>query len=213
MTGPRLQSALGKTRIKICGIRSVETAKAAVEAGAEAIGLVIDVPDSPRCLTFEEAAQIAGSLPPVAMSVAVFCDPPPTRVERWSGSWIQLHGHEDESLVGCVARTKHVIKGFRFDPGQVLRWSDCPDVDVLLIDGSEGGRGEAFGHETLAEMMPQIHKPVILAGGLTPGNVKRAIKTVRPFAVDVSSGVESSPGVKDASLIRRFCESVAEAEK
>jgi phosphoribosylanthranilate isomerase len=201
------------TRVKICGITSVELAGNAVEAGADAIGLVIGVPESPRSIPFEAAETIFKAVPPLVMSVAVVQEPDPALADRWAGAWLQLHGDEDEALVGRIARTKHVIKGFRFDPQQVKRWNDCPHVDILLVDGSAGGRGEAFRHEELAKLMPQISKPVLLAGGLTPQNVGPAIRAVRPFAVDVSSGVESSPGVKDPQLIRQFCEAVAAADK
>ena len=88
-----------------------------------------------------------------------------------------------------------------------------PHVEILLIDGSSGGRGEVFRHEELAALMPQIDKPVVLAGGLTPQNVGAAIRAVRPFAVDVSSGVETSAGVKDADLMRAFCEAVGGADE
>ena len=89
-------------------------------------------------------------------------------------------------------------------------WNDCRDVNILLVDGSAGGHGEAFRHEQLTALMPQITKPVMLAGGLTPDNVADAIRTVRPFAVDVSTGVETAPGIKDEELIRRFCRAVRE---
>jgi phosphoribosylanthranilate isomerase len=201
-----------RTRIKICGVRSVQTSLLALEAGADAIGLVIEVPDSPRRLTLEQAAAIAAALPPLAMAVAVTRDPDPSLAERWNGQWFQLHGDEDEELVARFARRRHVIKGIRFDPQQVRRWNRCPGVEILLIDGTQGGRGESFRHQELAAMMPEITKPVVLAGGLTPLNVAEAIRIVRPFAVDVSSGVESAPGVKDEALIRRFCQAVAEAD-
>lgn len=209
MTAP---SAARTTRIKICGVRSIETARIAVEAGADAIGMVIDVPGSPRTLSLAEALEIQATLPPIVMSVAVMTNPDPSLAERWRGSWIQLHGDEDEALVAQVGRTKHVVKGFRFDAQQVRRWNSCPDVDVLLVDGSAGGEGVGFRHEELAALMPGIEKPVILAGGLTAENVGAAIRTVRPFAVDVSSGVETEPGVKDPELIRAFCDAVAGVE-
>ena len=196
------------TLIKICGIRSAEMATLAVDAGADAIGLVIEVPDSPRTLTLEEAQAIAATLPPRIMKIAVVRDSDPEMADRWRATWFQLHGVEDEQTVARFARTKHVMRGFRFDVDQVRRWDACPDVDILLIDGSSGGTGEAFRHEQLATLMPQITKPVVLAGGLTPDNVAEAIATIRPFAVDVSSGVESAPGVKDGDLIRRFCAAV-----
>ena len=196
------------TLIKICGIRSAEMAAVAVDAGADAIGLVIDVPDSPRTLTLDEAEAIAATLPPRIMKIAVVRDSNPEIAARWRPTWFQLHGVEDEQIVARFASTKHVIRGFRFDVDEVRRWDACPDVDILLVDGSTGGTGEAFHHEQLAALMPQITKPLVLAGGLTPDNVADAIATVRPFAVDVSSGVESAPGVKDADLIVRFCAAV-----
>ncbi len=209
MTAP---PAARNTRIKICGISAAEMAEIAIEAGAEAIGLVVDVPESPRCLTIDQAEAIAKSLPPRVLSIAVLQNPPKALAGQWTRLWVQLHGNEDEALLAEFAKTKHVIKGFRFDPEQVLRWNNCKHVEILLIDGPVGGQGEAFIHKDLANMMPQISKPVILAGGLTPDNVAEAIHTVHPFAVDVSSGVESSPGVKDASLIRRFCRAVRDAD-
>ena len=202
-----------RTLIKICGIRTPEMAQIAVTAGADAIGLVIGVPRSPRNLTLSQAVTIAGPLPRRVMVVAVFQDPSATLVEGWKGAWVQLHGNEDEELIGRVGRTKHVIKGLQFDTEQVLRFNDCRDVDILLIDGSSGGRAGGFDHQTLADLMPQISKPIIVAGGLTPQNVTDAIRIVHPLGVDVSSGVESSPGVKDAGLVNRFCQAVAEAEK
>ncbi len=200
-----------RTRIKICGIKSAEMAHAAVEAGADAIGFVIDVPESPRSITLDQAVAIAATVPPLIMAVAVVKDPERDLAERWPHPWIQLHGNEDEDLAGHFARTKHVIKGFAFDPAAVMRWNDCRHIDALFIDGPRGGRGEPFDHAALVEMMPQISKPVAIAGGLNADNVAEAIRAVRPFAVDVSSSVESAPGVKDPELIRRFCEAVAAA--
>ena len=113
-------------------------AQIAVAAGADAIGLVIGVPRSPRTLTLSQAATIAAGLPRRVMVVAVFQDPSVALIERWKGAWVQLHGNEDEELTGRVGRMKHVIKGFRFDPEQVLRFNDCRDVDILLSDGSSG---------------------------------------------------------------------------
>ena len=196
------------TLIKICGLRSAEMARAAIEAGADAIGFVIEVPGSPRTLTVGQANAIAATLPPRIITIAVVSDSDPAVAEQWHGTWLQLHGNEDERTVARFARTRHVIRGFRFDPEAIRRWNDCTDVNTLLIDGSAGGRGEAFRHEELAALMPRISKPVVLAGGLTPDNVADAIRTVRPWAVDVSSGVETAPGVKDEGLIRRFCAAV-----
>lgn len=202
----------GRTRVKICGITSRPMADMAVRAGADAIGLVIDVPDSPRTIPLDLAAEIAASVPRIILAVAVVRNPDATFAERWTGGWIQLHGDEDEDLVAAIARTKHVIKGFRFDPDALMRWNDCPQVDVLLVDGSAGGKAQAFDHGSLARLMPRITKPVIIAGGLRADNVHEAIRALHPFAVDVSSGVESAPGVKDPDMVRAFCEAVAAAE-
>ena len=203
---------MNSTRIKICGITSVEMANVAIDAGAETIGLVVDVPKSPRCLSANQAREIARALPAQAMIVAVLQDALSDIAEDLPGTWVQLHGDEDEQLIAQFAQSKHVIKGFRFDPQQVLRWNADPHVDVLLIDGSVGGKGEAFDHQKLADMMPQIEKPIILAGGLNASNVAEAIEIVHPFGVDVSSAIESSPGVKDPDLIREFCDAVARAD-
>ena len=203
---------MSSTRIKICGITSVEMAQVALNASADVIGLVVEVPKSPRCLSVEQANAIAKTLPPHAMTVVVLRDARPELVEHLPGTWVQLHGDEDEALVAQFAKTKHVIKGFRFDPQQVRRWNADPHVDALLVDGSPGGEGAAFDHQKLADMMPAIEKPIILAGGLNADNVGAAIQTVHPFGVDVSTAVESAPGIKDPKLIRELCEAVERAD-
>lgn len=201
-----------RTRIKICGITSVDMALAAANAGADAIGLMF-APHSPRYVLPGPAQQIARALPPLVSVVGVFVNPADPDLQNWRGTWVQLHGNEAEPQLARVAHTRRIIKGFRFDVEQVLRWDRCPFVSALLIDGSAGDMGETFEHEQLAELMPQLKTPVILAGGLTPENVGRAIRTVRPFGVDVSSGVESSRGVKSATLMREFCAAVREADQ
>ncbi len=180
-------------------------------AGADALGFVVEVPHSPRTQTMEQAAAIARAVPPHVMTVAVVQQMDPAIATHWPGRWLQLHGNEDEATVEAFAGRHHIIRGFLFDPDAVRRWNTCPHVEMLLVDGSPGGEGGAFRHEDLAAMMPEIHKTVMLAGGLTPENVGAAIETVRPFAVDVSSGVESEPGVKDVEKIRAFCAAVRAA--
>ena len=109
-----------------------------------------------------------------------------------------------------------VIRGIRFDAAtisaELARWDALDEVEAILVDGSAGGEGEVFAWEALAEPMASVATPVIIAGGLHPGNVGEAIRACRPFAVDVSSGVESSPGVKDVAKIRAFCAAVREAD-
>ncbi|MBK7405804.1 MAG: phosphoribosylanthranilate isomerase [Phycisphaerales bacterium] len=205
-----------RTRIKVCGITSHEAAEAAVEAGADAIGLVF-VKDSPRWIEPAFADEIAAQLPAFVSTVGVYRDEPLRTfleiVEECPTRWVQLHGLEDEQLVrncGCV------IKGIRFDPDtiadELLRWSEIEEVDAILVDGSAGGEGVAFDWASLTEPMAEATKPILLAGGLTPDNVGDAIRACRPFAVDVSSGVESAPGVKDPAKVRAFCQAVRQAD-
>lgn len=204
-----------RTRIKICGITSVETARAAIDAGADAIGLVF-ASGSPRQISTERAVEIFKVVPPFVTVVGVFQldNRPNQALEDWKniGRWVQLHGDEDEAIAKRLSRSFRVIKGFRFDAKQIGRWERCEAVEMLLIDGAKPGGGRGFKHAALAERMPEIRKAVTLAGGLAPENVGDAIRTVRPFAVDVSSGVESKPGEKDPALIRAFCEAVRAAD-
>jgi phosphoribosylanthranilate isomerase len=201
-----------RTRIKICGISSIEMAVAAVEAGADTIGIVF-APGSPRHVLPGLAMQIARSLPPMVSAVGVFRNPSDADIMNWRGQWVQLHGSEDESQASRLGQQhRRIIKGIAFDPTQIVKWDNSPHVSALLIDSSTPGSGAAFDHEALAQLMPALRTPVILAGGLTPESVGEAIRVVRPFAVDVSSGVEKSRGVKDAALIRAFCSAVRAAD-
>ena len=225
-----------RTRIKICGITSATAAAAAVEAGADAIGFVF-AEASPRRIDCDLAVSIAVALPPFVEAVTVWRNQPEEEVAAWTGRCLQFHGEEDESylsrisgrginrmLLGGWVREygprgldqpgidRVIIRGFHFSADAVRLWATCPAVSALLIDGPDPGSGEPFDHAALAALMPDITEPVILAGGLTPENVADAIRTVRPFAVDVSSGVESSPGVKDPALIRAFCAAVRSAD-
>jgi phosphoribosylanthranilate isomerase len=202
-----------RTRIKICGITSVDLAQAAVEAGADAIGVVF-AKKSPRCVDVDTAYEIVECLPPFVTAMGLFqLDRADDSVlEEWCGEWVQLHGREDEALVAQVAETHRVIRGFRFSPEAIACWERCEAVHSLLIDGSAGGQGASFDHGELAAMRDRIIKPIILAGGLTAENVGEAIRAVRPYAVDVSSGVEQERGVKDPKLVERFCAAVREAD-
>lgn len=200
-----------RTWIKICGIRTAEDAAVAAQAGADAIGLML-AERSPRCITFHEAVAIVESLPSSVKPIAVFADAPIERISAWPGDWVQLHGDEDETLIIAVASSHRVIRGFCFDPAAVRRWEQCEGISALLVDGSTGGGGTMFDHGLLREMISGLRKPVILAGGLTPENVADAIRAVRPWAVDVSSGVERERGVKDHEKIRAFCAAVRAAD-
>lgn len=208
---------MDRTRIKVCGVTSLEAAWAAVEAGADVLGLVF-VPGTPRWIEPDEAFEILSALPPMVGTVGVFRDATLDRfieIEQICPTdWSQLHGKEPEGLVrDCGPR---LIRGIRFSPvtiaADLARWDALEEVDAILVDGSAGGGGEAFDWGALVEPMAAIDTPVIIAGGLHAGNVSEAIRACRPYAVDVSSGVESSPGVKDAAKIRAFCRAVREAD-
>lgn len=206
-----------RTRIKICGLKDEEALFAAADAGADAVGFVFH-PSSVRFIDPAEAFELASFLPPFVSTVGLFVDAP---VEKFMAmeevcptSFSQLHGKEREDLVRQCG--PGVIKAVRFDAAtiakELAKWDSLPEVDAILIDGSSGGQGQAFDWTQLVEPAREVKKPIILAGGLTPENVGEAIRIVRPFGVDVSSGVESSPGVKDRALIERFCAAVRRAD-
>lgn len=203
--------------MKICGIRTHEAAEAAVEAGADAIGFVF-VPSSARYIDPEEAAGIMSGLPPFVTTVGVFVNAPLEKFldieEACPTNYVQLQGNEDVSLVRQCGPS--LFKAVRFDPVTIRadldRWDGVEEVDAILVDGSAGGEGTSFDWNALKPHLEGVSKPVIVAGGLTPENVGEAIRALRPYAVDVSSGVESAPGVKDPALMQAFCKAVREAD-
>lgn len=205
-----------RTRIKICGIRDDESALAAVEAGADALGFVF-VKRSPRYIEPSAAYEIVSALPPFVSSVSLFQNCPIEEFlaaeERCPTTVVQLHGTEDEST---VEQCGPAIKAVRFDADTIAeeleRWDAHEAVDAILIDGSWGGEGVSFDWDKLTQPARSVSKPIILAGGLTPQNVAEAIRIVRPYGVDVSSGVERERGIKDHELIRAFCAAVQEAD-
>lgn len=193
--------------VKICGIRTPEDAISAAAAGATMIGLVF-VPGSPRCVTRREAEQVLSVLPATVEPVALFVDANErhTELEWWKGR-VQLHGNETaETCMRIAARGHAVMKGFQFSPQAVATWDACEAVDTLVIDGPHAGSGVGFDHQLLAKLMSKLTTRVLLAGGLTPATVQAAIQHVRPWGVDVSSGVESAKGIKSAALISQFCQ-------
>lgn len=206
-----------RTRVKICGITSDEAAWCAVEAGADALGFVF-VPSSPRFIEPEDAWEIASALPPFVTTVGLFVNPAIEDLdearETFPFDLIQLHGTEPEPLVRDAG--PDVIKAIRFDAStieaELLKWSRIAEITALLIDGSPGGQGVAFDWNALAQHADSSDHPLIIAGGLDAQNVGEAVRTVRPYAVDVSSGVESAPGVKDPRKIADFCAAVRRAD-
>jgi phosphoribosylanthranilate isomerase len=203
-----------RVRIKVCGITRAEDARAAVDLGVDALGFNF-VPSSPRRIAPEAARRIIADLPPLVVKVGVFADATSREIEsvaRDAGlDVVQLHG--DESPETCARLGVPWYKALRVDdrfrPEDALRYGR----ELFLLDGHRpgtlGGTGRAFDW-SLARRA-SAHGRVILAGGLGPENVEAAIAAARPFAVDVNSGVESSPGVKDAALLERLCARVAGA--
>ncbi|KFJ91731.1 N-(5'-phosphoribosyl)anthranilate isomerase [Pseudomonas sp. 1-7] len=202
-------------RSKICGITRIEDALAAVEAGADAIGLVF-YGKSPRAVSIEQAAAILQALPPFVTSVGLFVDMPHDELQqllqRLPLDLLQFHG--DESPADCEGHGRPYIKALRVRPGEEVSAAMAPYAGargILLdtfIEGVPGGTGASFDWSLVPE---NAAKPIILAGGLDAGNVATAIRQVRPYAVDVSGGVESGKGIKDAGKIRAFVRAVRDA--
>ena len=197
-------------RVKICGITNLEDALMAVEAGADALGFVF-FPGSPRCVSPEQADVIIRSLPPFVQTVGLFVNEELATVnlvaDRCGLDLVQLHGEETPGY--CAAVKRRIIKAFRVRDESSL--TELPDYRVAapLLDAwspaAHGGTGTTFNWEIAARAAAS--RAIILAGGLTPENVAAAIEVVRPYAVDVSSGVESAPRKKDAGLVSRFIRS------
>jgi len=204
------------TRVKICGITRIEDGLAAAHAGADAIGLVFDA-HSPRYVTPEQAGAIARVLPPFITVTGLFVDADPALIReslnRVPLDLLQFHGAETPEQ--CRLYNRPYLKAIPMRPDADVRaaerrYADCAG---LLLDAHHpevaGGSGERFDWELVPH---DLSKPLILAGGLTPENVAEAICTVRPYAVDVSSGVEATKGIKDANKIAAFIGAVRSAQ-
>lgn len=199
-------------RSKICGITRVEDALLAAEAGADAIGLVF-YPPSPRALSIEQARRIVAALPPFVSTVGLFVNASRCELGEILDAvpldLLQFHG--DEEPADCEGHGRPWFKALRVRAGEDIAAQAARYVgaSAILLDtfvaGVPGGTGEVFDWSLIPSQMP---KPVILAGGLTADNVQQAIAQVRPYAVDISGGVESSKGIKDAERVRAFVKQV-----
>jgi phosphoribosylanthranilate isomerase len=199
---------LTAVRVKICGITRVEDALAAAAAGADAIGLVFYA-KSPRAVGIEQARTIIAALPPFVTTVGLFVDIECDELQRILASvpldLLQFHG--DESPEQCESINRPYIKALRVKAGddiaaQVNRYPGAKGILLdTYVEGVPGGTGEAFDWSLVPE---GLSKPVILAGGLHADNVASAVARVRPYAVDVSGGVEANKGIKDAEKIAAF---------
>lgn len=206
-------------RIKVCGITKPEDAKLAAELGVHAIGLNF-YEQSPRCITPFAASELLRRLPPFIAAVGVFVNwaeaPVVALCKALRLHGAQLHGDESPQVVERVAHRVPVIKALRQGQGSAMPdFSTYRGVSAFLLDsansGQYGGTGTT-GNWHMARVAAQSHR-LILAGGLTPENVGEAIRIVRPYAVDVASGVESRPGKKDPAKMAAFFEEVARASR
>lgn len=197
-----------RTRIKICGITRQEDAEAAVRLGADAIGLVF-YPPSPRAVSLERAAEIVAHLPPFITSVGLFVDASRERVaevlSRVPLGLLQFHG--EETVQACSGHGRPWIKAIRMRESVDLEQSmqHFSGAAGLLLDtyqaGVPGGTGQSFDWSRIPR---ELASRIILAGGLDPHNVEQAVRQVRPYAVDVSGGVEAAKGIKDADKMAAF---------
>jgi phosphoribosylanthranilate isomerase len=196
------------TRVKICGITNLADAQTAVEAGADALGFNF-YDKSPRFVTIQRAAEITKQIPPFVMRVGVFVNAPEEFVLRAIAeaglTMLQFHGDEPPEF--CVQFGLMSMKAFRIRDEKSLAELPKFQTDAYLLDAfspeARGGTGEKFNWELAVEAQ-KFGKPIFLAGGLTPENVADAVRKVKPFGVDVASGVESSPGKKDPAKVKAF---------
>ena len=208
-----------RTRVKICGITRCEDAQLVVDAGVDAIGLVF-YEKSPRFVSIEFAAEISQIVPAFVSRVALFKDAEQQMIEsvleQVEIDLIQFHGSETADY--CEQFNRPYIKAIGMKGAEhdvsflLVNVEKYQSAKALLLDGhapgEAGGTGESFDWASIAA----VDKPIVLAGGLTPDNVKQAIDLVHPFAVDVSSGVESSPGIKDKDKVAAFMQQIIESK-
>jgi phosphoribosylanthranilate isomerase len=194
-------------KIKICGITNIDDARHAADCGADALGFVFFA-GSPRCVTPEQARDIIAALPPLVAHVGLFVNEDPERIQAVADfcglDILQLHG--DESPQGCNLFQRRVIKALRVRDAESLAGHRNFAVSALLLDAwvaeSYGGTGHRCNWDLAADVARE--RTMLLAGGLTPDNVAEAVRAVRPYGVDVSSGVEAAPGQKDPQKVADF---------
>lgn len=210
-------NAWARLRVKCCGITRVEDGTLAAALGADAIGLVF-TRRSPRCVGLEQALAIRAALPPLVAAVALFMDDEPgwvrEIVERIQPDLLQFHGDEDAGYAQQFGRRylKAIAMAGNGDPTE--RMAAHPHAAGFLLDGhargEAGGRGRAFDWTRVPR---HTGRPWLLAGGLEADNVAAAVRAARPYGVDVSSGIESAPGIKDPLRMQRFIAAVRASER
>ncbi len=207
---------MSRTRIKICGLTREADVDDAIDAGADAVGFVL-WPKSPRAVPLERAQALAARLPPFVTPVLLFVNPSPAELRRTTEALPQalLQFHGDETPEQCAAAGRPFLRAARMGPGfDLLDFAQrFHEAQGLLLDThveSYGGSGKVFDWSLIP---PSVPLPVVLSGGLSPANVTDGVLRVRPWAVDVSSGVEQGKGLKNAALMRRFCKAVRDADE
>lgn len=206
-----------RVRVKICGITRAEDALAAAEAGADALGFML-FKSSPRCVTPAQTSAIIRALPPFIARVGVFVNPSESEVHSAIAGCgidtLQFHGEEPPEF--CRQFGLRVVKAVRVHDAESLKSLAAFSSETWLLDsfvaGRHGGTGVVFNWDLAAAAVKQGRR-VILAGGLTPENAAEAVRRVRPYALDVSSGVESAPGIKDVKKVRAFIAAVQNARE
>ena len=222
-----MMSAMRRTRVKICGVMRPEDAAMAAACGADAIGLVLD-PHSRRNVSVETARRIIAALPPFVTPVGLFVDATASQIEDVSRllglRHIQLHGNESPALVAALG-DRVIIKAIHADPDTLVQslnqFRGSPNLRAIVLEtgGTKqpGGTGIANNWELIRQSIEagafEGLPPIIAAGGLNPTNVEEVVRSLRPWAVDVSSGVERSHGEKSEALVRRFIEAVERADR
>ncbi|ABM95114.1 phosphoribosylanthranilate isomerase [Methylibium petroleiphilum] len=204
-----------RTRIKICGLTREADVDAAVEAGVDAVGFVFYA-KSPRAVSVAHAAALARRLPPFVTPVGLFVNAAPHELAAACAAipTLMLQFHGDETPAQCDAVGRPYLRAARMTPGfDLLNFAQqFSSAQALLLDAyveGYGGGGKVFDWS----LVPSgVTPPLVLSGGLSAANVTDGVLKVRPWAVDVSSGVESAKGIKDADAVRRFCEAVREAD-
>jgi phosphoribosylanthranilate isomerase len=201
------------TRIKFCGFTRAQDVRSAVAAGVHALGF--NLARGPRRISIDQAVELSRLVPPLVATVALFVDADEATmldaVSRLRAAAVQLHGNEPPELAERLRRHCQVIKAFAISDRASLERIRGYPADAYLLDtaqpGLSGGTGLVWDHNLLAER--PLGARLILAGGLTAANVAAAIREVKPYAVDVSSGIESSPGIKDLQRMHEFIAAVA----
>ncbi|MBS3895731.1 phosphoribosylanthranilate isomerase [Silanimonas sp.] len=205
-----------RTRIKFCGLTRAGDVRLAGELGVDALGFIF-VPGSPRALTLAQALALRQAVPPLVQVVALFMDPDRARVHdtlrALRPTLLQFHGREDASFCASFGlpyvKTLPMGEGVEAAEGLATRY---PSAEAFLLDGHKAGEPGGQGVRFDWARLPTLPKPWLLAGGLGPGNIFEAVRAARPFGVDVSSGIEGAPGLKDGERMHRFVQEVRRAD-